>query len=62
MNKNGEVKHASLSAGVDFIMGLTANIGADDPEDKKWKEVLLLKIGDFLPYKPAAGYIGSNHS
>ena len=57
MNKNGEDKHASLSAGVDFIMGLIANTGADDTEDKKWREVLLLNIGDFLPYKPGAGYI-----
>ncbi|MHC4244492.1 MAG: hypothetical protein ACYSU4_18955 [Planctomycetota bacterium] len=55
MNKNGEVKQASLSAGVDFTMGLTANTGADDIEDKKWREVLLLKIGDFLPCKPGAG-------
>ncbi|MHC4792202.1 MAG: hypothetical protein ACYS8Y_12365 [Planctomycetota bacterium] len=46
----------SLSAGVDFIRGLTANTGAgDDTECKKWREASLLKIDDLLPYKPGAG-------
>jgi hypothetical protein len=50
MNNNREVKQASLSAGVDFIMGVIANIGIDDIEDKKCREVMLLEIGDFLLY------------
>jgi hypothetical protein len=29
---------------------LIANIGIDDIEDKKCREVMLLKIGDFLLY------------
>ncbi len=47
MNKNGEVKCGSLAAGVDCLTDMTANSGADDIGDRKWREVMLFKIDVF---------------